>query len=76
MRWSKVEEIYGPDISASSVFDPKTDEGRERLKELHKRVIEHVSWTDSPCGDEELTGGPHRTSVSLPNTIPRSRSSG
>lgn len=42
MRWSKVEEIYGPELSASFVFDPKTDEGRERVKELHKRVIEHV----------------------------------
>ncbi|KAI9029370.1 PCI domain-containing protein [Hyaloraphidium curvatum] len=41
MRWSKVEEIYGPDLKSSFVFDLKTDEGRERLKELHKRVIEH-----------------------------------
>lgn len=43
MRWSRVEEIYGQELSGSYVFDPKTEEGRERLKELHKRVVEHVS---------------------------------
>ncbi|KAI8924944.1 hypothetical protein BC831DRAFT_463209 [Entophlyctis helioformis] len=41
MRWPKVEEIYGPALKASSVFDPATEGGQKRYKTLHKRVIEH-----------------------------------
>ncbi|KAJ3126450.1 26S proteasome non-ATPase regulatory subunit 12 [Nowakowskiella sp. JEL0407] len=41
MRWPKIEEIYGEGLKSTFVFDVKTEAGVKRLKELHKRVIEH-----------------------------------
>ncbi|KAJ3246378.1 26S proteasome non-ATPase regulatory subunit 12 [Chytriomyces hyalinus] len=40
VRWPKIEEIYGPTLKATSVFD-KSEGGQARLKALHERVIEH-----------------------------------
>ncbi|KAJ3207864.1 26S proteasome non-ATPase regulatory subunit 12 [Entophlyctis luteolus] len=40
MRWPKIEEIYGPTLKATNVFD-KSEAGQKRLKALHERVIEH-----------------------------------
>ena len=42
MRWSKVEEIYGPTLKGISIFSPSTEEGKVHYEDLHKRVIEHV----------------------------------
>ncbi|KAI8912094.1 hypothetical protein DFJ77DRAFT_432383 [Powellomyces hirtus] len=41
MRWPKMEEIYGSLWKDSYVFDTKTEDGQQRYKDLHKRVIEH-----------------------------------
>jgi hypothetical protein len=42
MRWVKIEEIYGSELKASSIFNQATEEGRTHYEDLHKRVIEHV----------------------------------
>ncbi|KAJ1564728.1 hypothetical protein HK096_006576, partial [Nowakowskiella sp. JEL0078] len=41
MRWPKIEEIYGEALKSTFVFNTKSESGSKRLKELHKRVIEH-----------------------------------
>ncbi|KAJ1550672.1 hypothetical protein HK096_005653 [Nowakowskiella sp. JEL0078] len=41
MRWPKIEEIYGDSLKGTFVFDVKSENGNKRLKQLHKRVIEH-----------------------------------
>lgn len=41
MRWPKVEQIYGPPLHKTAVFDIKTTEGRARWDDLRKRVVEH-----------------------------------
>lgn len=41
MRWPKVEEIYGPLLKQTDVFDIKTPEGKTRWEDLRKRVVEH-----------------------------------
>ncbi|KAI8983468.1 PCI domain-containing protein [Pilobolus umbonatus] len=41
MRWSQIEQTYGPLLSQSPAFNKKSEEGKERMKELHSRVIEH-----------------------------------
>lgn len=41
MRWPKVEEIYGPALAKTSVFDQSTKEGKARWLDMRKRVIEH-----------------------------------
>ncbi|KAJ3136357.1 26S proteasome non-ATPase regulatory subunit 12 [Physocladia obscura] len=40
VRWPKIEEIYGPTLKSTVVFD-KSEGGQTRLKALHERVIEH-----------------------------------
>ena len=42
MRWTKINEIYGAALKATSVFDPKTEAGIKRYKVLHQRIVEHV----------------------------------
>jgi 26S proteasome regulatory subunit N5 len=42
MRWTKIEEIYGPTLKALNIFDPKTETGQKRYKTLHQRIVEHV----------------------------------
>ena len=44
MRWVKVEEIYGAALKSLPIFDPKTESGKKRYEDLHKRVIEHVIY--------------------------------
>ncbi|KAJ3295369.1 26S proteasome non-ATPase regulatory subunit 12 [Borealophlyctis nickersoniae] len=41
VRWPKIEEVYGAGLRESYVFNPATEDGEKRWKELHKRVIEH-----------------------------------
>ena len=45
MRWTKVEEIYGPELKKTSIFNA-TEEGKVHFEDLHKRVIEHVRTSD------------------------------
>jgi hypothetical protein len=41
MRWPGIESIYGATLQGTSVFGG--EEGVKRYKDLHTRVIEHVS---------------------------------
>lgn len=41
MRWPKVEQIYGPPLQKTDIFDINTSEGRTRWDDLRKRVVEH-----------------------------------
>jgi 26S proteasome regulatory subunit N5 len=38
MRWPGIEDIYGPHLRTTDVFQDK-----KRLEDLHTRVVEHVS---------------------------------
>ena len=42
MRWSKMQQVYGPTLMEMSEFDLKTDIGKARFEDFHKRIIEHV----------------------------------
>lgn len=50
IKWSALREIYEKELKSGStkfpatdVFDPKTEEGQKRWKDLQNRVVEHVS---------------------------------
>lgn len=50
IQWTSLENVYekilkyGTDqIAATDVFNPNTEEGQSRWKELKNRVVEHVS---------------------------------
>lgn len=43
MRWPIIEDIYGSELRQTPTFDANTEQGEKRWKDLHKRVIEHVS---------------------------------
>ena len=78
MRWSMIEQIYGPTIGQNPALAGDTEGSRKRLKELHNRVVEHVSFR----ADGWMAGcwaivnslliflllQIHRTFVLLPNT--------
>jgi 26S proteasome regulatory subunit N5 len=42
MRWTKIDQIYGPALKQTDVFDPKTEDGPRRYLILQKRIVEHV----------------------------------
>ena len=42
MRWTKINEIYGPMLKSSAIFNPATEQGSKRYKNLHERIVEHV----------------------------------
>jgi hypothetical protein len=42
MRWPGIEGVYGETLKGTSVFGVG-DESTDRYKDLHTRVIEHVS---------------------------------
>ena len=39
-----MQELYGGALRQSPVFVPNDEAGEKRWQELHKRVIEHVSY--------------------------------
>ncbi|KAF9927413.1 26S proteasome non-ATPase regulatory subunit 12 [Linnemannia zychae] len=41
MRWSMIEQIYGPTLGQNDALISGDEASRKRLKELHNRVIEH-----------------------------------
>ncbi|KAG0244500.1 PCI domain-containing protein [Mortierella sp. GBAus27b] len=41
MRWSMIEQIYGPTLGQNPALAGSDEASRKRLKELHNRVIEH-----------------------------------
>ncbi|KAI8911773.1 hypothetical protein EDD86DRAFT_188772 [Gorgonomyces haynaldii] len=41
VRWTKINEIYGPTLKQTTIFDPKTEQGQKRYKTLHQRIVEH-----------------------------------
>lgn len=43
MRWSMIEQIYGPTLGQNTSLATGDEAARKRLKELHNRVVEHVS---------------------------------
>ena len=47
--WGKIEKNYATTLKQSYVFDPSTDDGARRWKDLHSRVVEHVSPMDAVC---------------------------
>jgi hypothetical protein len=69
MRWPGIEEIYGPHLRTTSVF--QTD---KRWQDLHTRVIEHVRTTMLVLS--VFADCSARTSASCRSTIHVSRSSG
>jgi 26S proteasome regulatory subunit N5 len=43
MRWAMIEQIYGPTLGQNTALATGDEASRKRLKELHNRVVEHVS---------------------------------
>jgi 26S proteasome regulatory subunit N5 len=43
MRWPRIEEYYGNTLRQTSVFGVEIDGGEKRWKDLHHRIVEHVS---------------------------------
>lgn len=43
MRWAMIEQIYGPTLGQNTALATGDEAARKRLKELHNRVVEHVS---------------------------------
>ncbi|KAK9451060.1 uncharacterized protein V1518DRAFT_412433 [Limtongia smithiae] len=41
MRWPRTDEIYGPGLRATPVFDVSDPKGEKRWDDFRKRVIEH-----------------------------------
>ena len=51
IKWSALRDIYEKELKVGSpkhpptdVFNPKTEEGQKRWKDLKNRVVEHVSF--------------------------------
>lgn len=42
MRWSMIEQIYGPILGQNPALSGGDEASKKRLKELHSRVVEHV----------------------------------
>ncbi|KAF9381724.1 26S proteasome non-ATPase regulatory subunit 12 [Podila verticillata] len=41
MRWSMIEQIYGPTLGQNPALSGGDEASKKRLKELHSRVVEH-----------------------------------
>jgi hypothetical protein len=44
VRWPKIDEFYGAELKKTAVLNPTVEGGQDRLKALHERVVEHVSF--------------------------------
>ena len=47
MRWTKMQQVYGSTLTEMAEFDVKTDVGKGRFEDFHKRIIEHVIMANS-----------------------------